>query len=209
VPAAYLRTTPWLQPCAHGIYFDHLQTYLLYHPDLRASGIVEEQQATEHYIKQGAVLSTVKCLFTRRHRSNTELTSLLLLCNVTDVHQAGASSCLGCRAQSPEPCCRSRRGAGVQAAAGAAAVHRVHGAHQPAVQPHRGVLPGGGAGRGDRAAARRQARQLCALLQRVQGAPVRPQHSIHIHQWLCTCTRHRKLQVAGAMQQATACTSHH
>lgn len=29
------------------------QTYLLYHPDLRASGIVEEQQATEHYIKQG------------------------------------------------------------------------------------------------------------------------------------------------------------
>jgi hypothetical protein len=56
VPAAYLRTTPLLQPCAHGIYFDHLQTYLLYHPDLRASGIVEEQQATEHYIKQGAVV---------------------------------------------------------------------------------------------------------------------------------------------------------
>jgi len=30
------------------------QTYLLYHPDLRASGITEEQQAKEHYIKQGA-----------------------------------------------------------------------------------------------------------------------------------------------------------
>ena len=38
------------------------QTYLLYHPDLRASGIAEEQQAKEHYIKQvGRMLLQPSC----------------------------------------------------------------------------------------------------------------------------------------------------